>query len=216
MGQLQNSSADGPERVAWTVGHSNHSLDAFLALLETQRIAVLVDVRSSPYCKYSTHFDREPLRNGLRARNVKYLFLGDQLGGRPEGEEFYDKEGHVRYDRIAASPGFQQGIERLLRGIAEHRVVLTCGEEDPLQCHRRLLLGRVLGERGVKVLHIRGDGRIQTEDDLADEEKFRKTKGQMNLFDTEAPDEWRSTQSVSRKKPPPGSSGPVASVELDD
>ena len=46
------------EATVWTVGHSNVSLEDFLQLLARQRIDVVVDVRSSPYCGYATHFNK--------------------------------------------------------------------------------------------------------------------------------------------------------------
>jgi hypothetical protein len=55
-------------------------------------------------------------------------------------------------------------------------------------------------------MHIRGDGRAQSETELAADEKFQKTKGQLSLFETEDASEWKSTQSVLRKNPPPNSS----------
>ena len=190
----------------YTLGHSNHSLEAFLDLLERYDVEVVVDVRSSPYCRYATHFNKEILQHELRARRFRYLFLGDVIGGRPAGDEFYDAEGRVLYDRLAESSQFKRGIERLRDGIQTYCVALMCGEEDPAGCHRRLLIGRVLGGEGTNVLHIRGDGRLQSEAELAREEEFRKTKGQKTLFDMEQPDEWKSVQSVSPKRPPESSS----------
>ena len=191
---------------AHTVGHSNHSLEAFLDLLERHGIEVVVDVRSSPYCRYATHFNKEILQHELRARRFRYLFLGDVIGGRPDGDEFYDADGRVLYGRLAKSSQFTQGIQRLRDGIERYRVALMCGEEDPTGCHRRLLIGRVLDGEGIRVLHIRGDGRLQSEKELTDEEEFRKTKGQKTLFEMEEPDEWKSIQSVSPKRPPGSSS----------
>ena len=191
---------------AYTVGHSNHSLEAFLDLLKRHEIEVVVDVRSSPYCRYATHFNKETLQEELRARRFRYLFLGDVIGGRPDGDAFYDADGRVLYDRLAESDRFKRGIERLRDGIETYRVALMCGEEDPAGCHRRLLIGRVLDGEGIGVLHIRGDGRLQSEEELADEEEFRKTKGQKTLFDMEEPDEWKSIQSVSPRRPPGSSS----------
>lgn len=191
---------------AYTVGHSNHLLEAFLDLLEQHGIEVVVDVRSSPYCRYATHFNKEILQHELRARRLRYLFLGDIIGGRPDGDEFYDADGRVLYDRLAESGQFKRGIERLRDGIQTYRVALMCGEEDPAGCHRRLLIGRVLDGEGIRILHIRGDGRLQSEKELADEEEFRKTKGQKTLFNMEDPDEWKSIQSVSPKRPPGSSS----------
>ena len=191
---------------AHTVGHSNHSLEAFLDLLKRHGIEVVVDVRSSPYCRYATHFNKEILQHELRARRLRYLFLGDVIGGRPDGDEFYDADGRVLYGRLAKSSQFKRGIQRLRDGIEKYRVALMCGEEDPTGCHRRLLIGRVLYGEGIRVLHIRGDGRLQSEEELTDEEEFRKTKGQKTLFEMEEPDEWKSIQSVSPRRPPGSSS----------
>jgi uncharacterized protein (DUF488 family) len=190
-----------------TIGHSNHSLKTFLGLLEQHRIEIVIDVRSYPCSGYASHFDKDDIQQPLRAQGIRYLFLGDALGGRPDGRQVYDSQGHVLYDRVAATERFQAGIERLLRGAAACRLVVLCGEEDPTGCHRRLLVGRVLAERGVRVLHIRSDGRVQTEQEVADQEEFQRTGGQKDLFDTREPDQWKSTRSVSPRKAPPNSSG---------
>ena len=199
-----------------TVGHSNHSPDFFLELLKRHGVEIAVDVRSSPYARYAVHFNKEPLEAYLRSGGLKYLFLGDALGGRPDGPEFYDSDGCVLYDRLAESPAFREGISRLVRGVAISCIALVCGEEDPSECHRRLLMGRVLAERGVDVFHIRGDGRLQSETELAEELEFRKTKGQMTLFDLEELGQWKSTQSVSPKNRPENSSSYCAEPESGD
>jgi len=192
----------------FTIGHSNHDLETFLALVEQHRIGLIVDVRSSPYSGYASHFNREAIRGSLQSRGVDYSFLGDLLGGQPEAADLYDPEGHVLYDRLARSSPFQRGLERLFEAVADRRAALLCGEEDPTGCHRRRLIGRVLGERGVGLLHIRGDGRLQTEEEVAREERFRKTRGQLTLFDLEEAEPWRSTRSVSPRRPRPSSSEP--------
>jgi uncharacterized protein (DUF488 family) len=195
-----NLSPDPSGGALWTIGHSNHPLEKFLDLLRRHAVELLVDVRSQPYSGYATQFNREALQAALCDAGVKYLFLGDLIGGRAEGAEFYDSEGRVLYDRLAAAPEFQRGVERLLREMKTARTAVLCGEEDPTNCHRRLLIGRVLSTRGVAVRHIRGDGRVETEDEVAAEELFRKTKGQRMLFETEDPDEWKSAQSVLPRK----------------
>ncbi len=204
------------KRTIWTVGHSNHPPERFLDLLKQHRIAVVVDVRSSPFCRYATHFNKQVIQAALEADGLKYLFLGDLIGGRAEGERFYDEKGHVLYGEVARSARFREGIDRLLDGIQTFRVALLCGEEDPTNCHRRRLIGRVLRDQDVTVVHIRGDGRVQSEDELTAEEKFRKTKGQMSLFDMEDSDEWKSTQSVLPKSRPPNSLGPSDGPQSDD
>jgi uncharacterized protein (DUF488 family) len=192
----------GPEREACvlTVGHSNHTVEHFLGLLTAHAIEVVVDARSRPYSKYAKQFDHEALKTTLRDTGIRYLYLGRELGGRPDGDEFYDEEGHVRYDRVAATKRFREGLDRLERGIHEYRVAVLCAEENPACCHRRLLVGRVLLERGVQVEHIRGDGRIQTEEELAAE--VNPNRGQSSLFAKAEAEPWKSTATVSRKKRP--------------
>lgn len=189
-------------RRLYTIGHSNHPLDTFLALLRQHRIEVLTDVRSRPYSKYSPHFDRERLQQAVKTAGMVYLFLGDELGGRPTGGEFYDAAGHVLYDRVAAAPFFRRGVERLETGVSRYRVAIMCSEEDPAVCHRHLLVGRVLRGRGLTLEHIRGDGRVQTDADLDPDRGCR----QPSLFDEPEEAPWKSLRSVLPRSRPPSSS----------
>jgi uncharacterized protein (DUF488 family) len=195
--------------VVYTVGHSNVSQQAFIALLKAHEVGVLVDVRSVPHSKFVPHFKAAALKPAVAAVGIKYLYLGRELGGRPRDQRFYDSGGHVCYDLIAETPQFREGIERLLRGIHEHRVALMCNEENPAQCHRRLLVGRVLAERGVTVLHIRRDGRIQPESELAEAEREDAPAEVQQEFEFAAKEkpEWKSTRSVSSARRPKPSSG---------
>jgi hypothetical protein len=115
----------------FTIGHSNHMLDHFLSLLQAHGVQVVVDARSQPYSKYATQFDHEGLKAALTQAGVRYLYLGRQLGGRPEGDDFYDGDGHVLYDRVTATTLFQDGLARLERGIHEFSIALLCAEENP-------------------------------------------------------------------------------------
>lgn len=190
----------------FTIGHSNLALELFLDLVCSHKIEVLADVRSSPYSQYAPQFNREPLGEALRGRGTDYLFVGDALGGRPPGDEYYDDRGRVLYDRVAASPAFQAGVDRVASVFRRRRGAVMCSEEDPSECHRRLLVGRVLAERGFAVFHVRGDGRVEEEVQLARAERQRKTGGQKTLFDLEDPPPWKSTRSVSPKRAQPSSS----------
>jgi len=195
---------DAPRPRIYTVGHSNRTLDEFIALLTRHEIEVLVDVRSQPYSRYTPQFNGASLKETAPAASVKYLFLGKELGGRPEGPQFYDADGRVRYNLVAESPLFLSGIERREIGIQRYRVAILCAEEDPTGCHRRLLVGRVLAERGVPVLHIRGDGQVQSEEQVQE----AAHDGQLSLFDAQEVREWKSIRSVLPKEPRPASSEP--------
>lgn len=191
----------------FTIGHSNHPFGRLVSLLKTYSIDVLVDIRSHPYSKHAPHFDAQPLKAAITEAGIKYLFLGKELGGRPKGDAFYDAEGYVLYWRVAESPLFFEGIARLETGIRKYRVAMMCSEENPAGCHRRLLVGRVLAERSTAIHHIRGDGTVQTEAELADEEARRSAPDdQLAFFSTQGTATWKSIRSVLRREKQPNSS----------
>jgi uncharacterized protein (DUF488 family) len=188
----------------FTIGHSNIALDDFLGLLQQHGIEAVADVRTVPRSRYVPQFNAGQLRDALARRAIGYLPSGQDLGGRPAADEFYDEEGHVLYGRLAVSPAFQAGLDRVLAGAQASRVALLCSEEDPSRCHRHLLIGRVLRERGVSVSHIRRDGRIETEADLAAGEIGGDP--QATLFEGgSGQGPWRSPRPVPRGRPSPGS-----------
>jgi uncharacterized protein (DUF488 family) len=190
----------------YTVGHSAHTYDEFAGLLIGNKIDVVVDTRSAPYSRFAPQFDREILQRSLAESGIKYIFLGGELGGRPKNPTYYDSQGHVLYGRMRADLAFVAGIDRLEHGIADFRVALMCGEEDPAHCHRRLLVGRVLAERGHELLHIRADGTPQTEAQVSAESGKPLVDKQPALFAELDEDQWRSTASVSPKRAPASSS----------
>ena len=178
----------------WTIGHSNHSGGRFIELLESFRIDVLADVRSQPYARYASHFSQTPLRQLLADAGLQYMFLGRELGGRPDEPELYDSEGRVRYGHLAEAPRFRAGLSRLLEGASQWRVAMMCSEEDPTDCHRRLLITRALrqGNSHATVHHIRGDGGEVDETVFSHEvDPFN----QLALFGEK--DQWKSARSVS-------------------
>jgi uncharacterized protein (DUF488 family) len=186
--------------VLFSIGHSNHSEERFLDLLRQHGIEVLVDVRSQPSSRYNPQFNSGPLKALVEAAGMRYLFMGDQLGGRPDGEGLLDDEGHALYHKMAEAPAFLEGIARLARGVRDYRCAIMCSEEDPAVCHRYLLVTRVIRERGIDVQHIRGDGRLDSDDAISPQDK------QGLLFDELEQDSWKSLRSVSPRPQPPSSS----------
>lgn len=204
---MARAEQDVPKPI-YTIGHSNHSLPAFLELLRRHDIEVLIDTRSSPFSRYSPHFNRDALKAAVQDAGMKYGFYGRELGGRPENPAFYDAEGRADYAQIAASELFQSGLARLVAGAAKRRTALLCSEENPSVCHRRLLIARVLFDQEVGICHIRGDGRLEDERELRGREDLEHGR-QRGLFDDAESTEavpWKSLksiQSASPKAPPP-------------
>jgi uncharacterized protein (DUF488 family) len=186
--------------IIYTIGHSNGTTEEFLHLLDLHSIQVIVDVRSSPYSRYASHFSQAPLQKNLREQGLHYIYMGDAIGGVPHAPQFYDNEGHVLYAKIAATEAFQNAIERLIVGIRNYRVTLMCGEEPPEGCHRHHLIAKVLRKSGVAVMHIRGDGSLENDEDVARRNRLgtKDNPGQHTLFgSTSTPiEEWRSCKPV--------------------
>ena len=182
----------------FTVGHSNHSAEKFMRLLKSYGIEILIDTRSRPFSRHAPHFNARALEAVLSKGGIGHLFLGGELGGRPEGGEFYDAKGRVDYALVERSRPFLDGIKRVEREIQSNRIALLCSEEDPARCHRRLLVGRALEERGFTLRHIRGDGSIQIEGETDSVQPI--------LFPEREASPRKSIRSVSRKRRRPSSS----------
>ena len=150
-----------------TIGHSTHAPGSFVALLRQHDVTAVADVRSTPYSRFNPQFNREPLAEALEAEGIRYVYLGYELGGRPDDPACYE-DGRVRYDRVAATESFRDGLARLVHGANTYRIALMCAEKEPLDCHRTLLVAPVLDERGVEVAHIHADGRLETHTEAMD------------------------------------------------
>ena len=144
----------------FTIGHSNHPVEEFLSLLKSQAVELLVDVRSAPFSRFSSHFNRGLLAASLRQCGMEYLFLGNELGARSDDPSCYEG-GRVQYDRLAATALFRSGIDRVLRESSQHQVALMCAEKEPLDCHRTLLVAPALAHRACSVVHILADGSVE-------------------------------------------------------
>lgn len=145
--------------VLYTIGHSNQDTESFLRLLRDNAVQVVADVRSAPYSRYVPQYNKKEIESAVTRAGFKYIFMGDAIGGKPDGREYLNEDGRVMYDKLAVAASFQQGLDRLIRGMeAGFTIALMCAEENPLKCHRHHLLARELElKRGIPVWHIRAD-----------------------------------------------------------
>lgn len=144
----------------WTIGYGAKGLDDLVAVLLNLGTRFLVDVRSAPYSRHRPEFNREVLDGRLRAHGIRYVFMGDQLGGRPADAAAYT-EGRVDYAKAETLERYREGIARLVdadrQGLS---VVLMCSEGRPEDCHRSKLIGRTLAGLGIELLHVEPDGSL--------------------------------------------------------
>jgi uncharacterized protein (DUF488 family) len=152
----QPMSTDG--RPLLTIGHSNHPIEHFLALLARHRVEVVADVRSRPYSRFVPQYRKPTLAGLLADAGIGYLFLGEELGGKPRRG---DLPARLDYAARIREPSFRNGIAQLLAAVQETRVALLCRERDPLECHRLHLICRHLAPEQLDIRHILPDGRVE-------------------------------------------------------
>ena len=162
----------------YTIGYGSRSIEQFIEVLQQHEIAYLIDVRSAPYSRYKPEFSKEALEAKLQQHRIRYVFMGDTLGGHPDDETCYDAKGQVDYEKVKDTEVYQRGIERLQTAFAQQQcIALMCSEGKPEHCHRSKLIGASLTTQDLPVIHIDENDEQQTQDDVIE----RLTKGQMFL-----------------------------------
>jgi uncharacterized protein (DUF488 family) len=194
MANSTNSRSNASPPRLLSVGHSNHELETFLNLLEKAGVTAVADVRSHPHSRRLPHFNGPELAAALRGRGIHYVFLGDQLGGRPEDPDLYDEQGQVVYERVRTTEPFRRGLERLRAGLERFVVAMLCSEGDPLDCHRGLMITPALLEQGIAPGHLRTDGTIESTPEM--EERLLEAVGRENPLEGLFADQWTEEDRV--------------------
>lgn len=162
----------------YTVGYGNRSIEELIELLHNHKIAYLIDVRSAPYSRYKPEFSKAPLGKELEKHGIRYVFMGDTLGGRPDDETCYIN-GKVDYEKVKATETYQRGIQRLHTAFSQQQpIALMCSEGKPEACHRCKLIGATLIQESIPVIHIDENGEHVTQTQVIE----RLTGGQLSMF----------------------------------
>ncbi len=154
----------------YTIGHSNHTIEYFLELLQSQNINCLIDVRSNPVSGYNPQFNKVSLKDFLKSSRIVYMHFGKEFGARHEDSDVLDNEGVVDFVSFRKSFAFQQGVERVDMGLDKgYRIALMCSEGNPLECHRFSMISVHLEEIGISVKHILKDKTVKSHIELEKE-----------------------------------------------
>lgn len=147
--------------MVFTIGHGKREIDDFINLLMDNHIELVVDVRSFPYSRFSPQYRKRQLEEYLENRDVKYLFLGEELGGRPANPELYNN-GKLDYPTIKKTALFKKGITKVTDLVKKNlKVALMCSESNPNDCHRKHLLSDEFIKQGITVWHIGKNGNLE-------------------------------------------------------
>jgi uncharacterized protein (DUF488 family) len=168
----------------YSIGHGNKKIEDFIAELKSFNILYLLDIRSKPYSKWNPQFNQVVFEMELKKHDIKYVFVGDSLGGLPEDRSCYDDEGKVVYDLIKEKDFFKQGLERLTTANEKKiRLAIMCSESKPEECHRTKLIGQELLKKEISLKHIIKKNKIKAQQTVMNE--LTKGKGTVDLFGNE-------------------------------
>jgi len=173
----------------YTIGHSKHTQEYFVELLSRYKMNHVLDVRSTPYSKYAEQFNKDNVCKVLQSENIRYSFMGNFFGARPEEKNLYNVEGYLDFEKVAESDKFNRGIENVILGLGKkNNVVLMCTEKDPFDCHRAIMVARAFALKGIEAKHILANGNIQTQSELDSRllDKYFPDRGQLSFFDNNA------------------------------
>ena len=148
-----------------TVGHSNLSAESLVGMLKRRGITQVIDVRSTPYSRYLPQFNRNNIRVTLERNSIGYTHMGDALGGRPQDDRLYDRNGRANYGLMAQEKAFQDAILQVEQVAEDSHTLLMCTEADPLHCHRTLLVSQELTSRGANIIHLMRDDQQESHEE---------------------------------------------------
>lgn len=150
----------------FTVGHGTLGIDELTTLLIDAGIVGIVDVRSFPGSRRFPHFAREAMAQSVPAAGLSYEWRPD-LGGRRKPQPgspnvaWRNPSFRAYADHMVSAP-FLDALEHLVVEAGERDLVMMCSESVWWRCHRRLISDAAVLLRGVEVLHLFHDGRLQT------------------------------------------------------
>lgn len=168
----------------YTIGHSNYSIEKLIDMLKHYNINTVVDIRGIPYSKYNVQFNKENISKTLTMRGFIYIYMAEEFAANRSVKISYNAEGYADFERVVNEPSFLQGIERLKVGLAKgYKIALLGAMQDPIRCHRAILVGRYLRDNNFNVKHILDDFSIATQENIESSllNKYFKNRCQLSI-----------------------------------
>lgn len=176
------------ENTIFTIGHSNLNIENFINLLKEYDINCIVDVRSTPYSKFHSQFNRENIKSELKKNGIYYIFMGEELGARRNDRSLYTIKGYLDFEKTVKSSKFLKGVSRIKEGLSKgFNIALMCSEKNPMECHRSIMIARYFSDNNFMVKHILDKGEILTQEEIAKKlvDKYFPNRDQISLLPEE-------------------------------
>ena len=168
----------------YTIGHSNYSVEKLIDMLKFYDINCVVDIRGTPYSKYNIQFDKETIKYTLTHSGFIYIYMAKELAAKRINKQSYNSEGYSDFEKVIHEDDFINGIKRLKVGCEKgYKIALLGAMQEPIRCHRSILVGRSLRDYGFNVKHILDDYSIASQEDIEKNilDKYFSNRGQLTI-----------------------------------
>lgn len=168
----------------YTIGHSNYSVEKLIDMLRYFNINCVVDIRGTPYSKYNIQFDKETIKYTLTHSGFIYIYMAKELAAKRINKQSYNEEKYSDFEKVIHEDDFINGIKRLKIGCEKgYRIALLGAMQDPIRCHRSILVGRALRDNGFNVKHILDDYSLASQEDIEINllDKYFSNRGQVTI-----------------------------------
>ena len=168
----------------FAIGHSNYPYDKLINMIKKYDINCVVDIRETPYSKYNIQYNKEAFNESLRNSGFIYIYMGKEFGAKRTNKDVYTQEGYADFEKVAKEDIFLNGIERLKKGCQMgYRIVLLGAMQEPIRCHRSILVGKVLNKEGFDVKYIMHEGNLAYQEDIEESllDKYFSDRKQLSI-----------------------------------
>lgn len=168
----------------YTIGHSNYEIEKLINMLKFYNINCVVDIRGIPYSKYNIQYNKESIAETLKEAGFIYIYMAKEFAANRENKLSYNNEGYCDFEQVITEKEFLNGIARLKAGCEKgYRIALLGAMQDPIRCHRSILVGRTLNKEGFNVKHILDDYTLASQDNIEENllNKYFSNRNQLTI-----------------------------------
>ncbi len=173
----------------YTIGYSGFKIDDFIKTIKQYNINCVVDARSNPNSKFYVEYNQIGFAEVLKKHHIYYRNYKTEFGARQIDLQYYNN-GCLDFELYVKSDSFTDGVNKIEAGIQlGYRFVIMCAEKDPSTCHRSIMVGKYLYEKGYEVKNILSDGTYETQASLEKRlvDCYFPNRHQLTLFNEEMP-----------------------------
>lgn len=168
----------------FAIGHSNYPYEKLIDMIKKYNVNCVVDIRETPYSKYNIQYNKEDLKESLNKDGFLYIYMGYEFGAKRQTRESYNEERYADFKEVIKEELFKRGVERLKKGIEMgYKIVLLGAMQEPIRCHRSIMVGRYLNKNGFNVRYILHEGDLANQQNIEEEllNKYFSERNQLSI-----------------------------------